>query len=96
MDLLGSALSGGERLFIPKHTHMSDELALGQREVEVSTEFTPEEINLIEANELTLASVRSLLGFTNAKMTLNALIGGVKTFLLHLAEGKKVADPKPE
>lgn len=75
---------------------MSEEaLGLGQREVDVSSEFTAEEINLIEQSGITLHAVKIILGLTNAKITVNAAIGGTLDVKRALDAGETVADPRP-
>lgn len=55
---------------------MSDELPLGQREVDHNTTFTDEEINMIEAHGLTLREVRAHLSGVGAK-SLETAIGSL-------------------
>lgn len=69
---------------------------VGEQVVETVTEFTNEQINYIEANELTIAQVRELLGLTNEPMTLDAAIGGVKNKVAIEVSGEAVAGTQPE
>lgn len=58
---------------------MSEEvLALGQREVSEGTEFTAEELSLIEAQGTTPEAVLEFVR-TSGVQTLNAALGGIAT-----------------
>lgn len=74
---------------------MSDELGLGQREVGVADELTVEELDLLEKAGVSIPLFRAVQGLTNARLTVNATVGGALNVLKAVEEGKKVADPRP-
>lgn len=69
---------------------------IGETIVNVAHEFTIEELDYLVLNQVELVAIRELLGNTNADMTLDAAIGGVKNVAAAAVEGKQVADPSPE
>lgn len=74
---------------------MSEEtLGLGQREIQTGEALTQEELDLVEKAGLTINMIWVMLGVTNAKMTVNAAIGGALSLKKAFAEGKEVADPR--
>lgn len=68
---------------------------LGQREIGIGDALTADEIEYIEKNEVTLPLLHAVLGLTNSRMTLDALIGGALNILKAIEEGKIIADPRP-
>lgn len=77
---------------------MSEELALGQRELEPNGTFVPteEEKALLDTNNLSPQAVQSFVDISG-KQTINAAIGGLKQKLANDEAGKETAiPPKPE
>ena len=69
-------------------------LGLGQREIQTGDDLLQEELDLVEKAGLTLNMIWAVLGVTNAKMTVNAAIGGALDLKKAFEEGKEVADPR--
>lgn len=62
---------------------MSEELALGQRELSVGGTFEPtdEEKALLDSNNVSAIAVQSFVDASSAAQTINAAIGGLLTQL---------------
>jgi hypothetical protein len=78
--------------------HMSDELALGQRELEVGGTFepTPDEQTLLDSNNMTALAVQAFVN-ESGKQTINAAIGGLATKIAQAVAGAESAEvPTPE
>lgn len=73
-----------------------EELALGQRELEVGGTFVPteEEAKLLEANNVSAVAVQSFVDASGAKQTINAAIGGLA--LTHKPEQAEASEPAAE
>jgi hypothetical protein len=58
-----------------------EELALGQRELEVGGSFVPteDEAKLLETNNVSAVAVQSFVDASGEKQTINAAIGGLAT-----------------
>lgn len=69
-------------------------MQIGQRIIGTGDALTDDEVIYLEKQGVTLPELWTLLGVTNARMALDAAIGGVKNLKTAFQEGKTPADPR--